>query len=143
MQEYLAPEQWKLELEYWFTMALARLQLAVFNTIEKAPGVNASQATNSWDENSLKIRCGSVKLYSPNYTTLSTLGIVVILGFVSLLIVLSLVDVMTSWIPTAWARRLTSDWNRLENLKLLEELTAWWSEIGEAADPLQTTVEPE
>jgi hypothetical protein len=141
-QEYLAPEQWKLELQYWFAMALARLQLEVFNTIEKPPSVDASQAINSWNGNSLKSLCGRVKFHSPNFTTLSTTGICVILGFVSLLIVLSFVDVVMSWIPSAWARRLTSDWNRLENLKLLEELTAWWDEIGEAADPLQINVEP-
>ena len=140
-QEYLAPEQWKIELEYWFAMALARLQLAVFNTIEKPPSVNASQAVNQWEGTGLKKLCGRVKFHSPSHTTLSTTGVAVVLGLVGLLTVLSFVDVVLGWVPTAWARGSTKDWNRLENLKLLEELEGWWSEIGEAADPLQVYVE--
>lgn len=141
VQEHLAPEQWKAELEYWFAMALAHLQLAIFNTIEKPPGVNVSQAVNQWEGTSLKKLCGRVKFHSPNHTTLSTIGVAVVLGLVALLTLASFVDIFLGWLPSAWARTLTQDWNRLENLQLLGELEGWWSEIVEAVDPLQINVE--
>ncbi|KAF2820659.1 hypothetical protein CC86DRAFT_428437 [Ophiobolus disseminans] len=140
-QEYVAPEQWKIELEYWFAVALARMQLAVFNTIEKPPGVDAAQAVNQWDGTSLTNLCGRVKFQSRSHTTLSTTGVAVVLGFVLVLTILSFVDVVFGCVPGAWARRMTRDWNRLENLRMLEELEGWWREVGEAADPLQVQVD--
>ncbi|KAK2923518.1 hypothetical protein FoTM2_017042 [Fusarium oxysporum f. sp. vasinfectum] len=49
-QVRIEPEQWKRELEYWFAVGLARLQLEVFGTVEKPPGVDPSMAVNLWEK---------------------------------------------------------------------------------------------
>ncbi|KAH7394528.1 hypothetical protein BKA66DRAFT_567464 [Pyrenochaeta sp. MPI-SDFR-AT-0127] len=141
VQFHLEPEQWKIELEYWFAMSMARLQLGIFNTIEKPPGVNVSQAINQWEGTSLKGLCGRVKFHSASHTTLSTMGIIVVLVVVIFLTLASSLDVILGWLPFAWARKLATDWENLENLKLLEELEGWWKEIGQASDPLQVHTE--
>lgn len=127
VQVYLDPEQWKLELEYWFATALARLQLEVFNTIEKPPGIDESIAYNFWQGTPLQDFCGKVKFYSPNHTSLSTVGIIIILVTVVLLTLGSIVDTVLDWIPMSWARNLIREWNRLEYLKLLEEAEKQWA----------------
>jgi hypothetical protein len=130
IQAYLEPEQWKVELEYWFAMALARLQLEIFNTIEKPPGVDKSTAYNQWEGTELKSMCGKIKFYSPNHTTLSATGIVVILAVVVLLTLGSAVDVILTWLPMKWAKKLVQEWERLENLKLLDDAEKWRADSG-------------
>lgn len=130
IQAYLEPEQWKLELEYWFAMALARLQLEVFNTIEKPPGVDESIAYNQWEGTELKSLCGKVKFHSPNHTTLNTVGIIVILGVVALLTLGSVMDIVLGRLPMGWARHMAKEWDALENLNLLEDAEKWRAEIS-------------
>ncbi|KAF2033198.1 hypothetical protein EK21DRAFT_86622 [Setomelanomma holmii] len=98
VQYYLGPEQWKIELEYWFIMALASLQFALFNTIGKSSGVNASEANIQWDGSALKQLCGRVKFHSPNHTTLSTVGLITMLCGVVLLTLLTFLDVVLGWL---------------------------------------------
>ncbi|KAH7086537.1 hypothetical protein FB567DRAFT_550023 [Paraphoma chrysanthemicola] len=141
VQFHLEPEQWKVELEYWFAMALARLQLAVFNTIEKPPSVNESQAINLWGRAGLQQLCGRVKYHSPNHTTLSTVGFGVTLGLVGLLTLLSFMDVYLGWLSMPWAKRMTARWNELDNLSLLEELEKWEGDVRRNVDPLMIAVE--
>lgn len=140
VQAYLAPEQWKLELEYWFAMALARLQLEIFNTIEKPPGVDESIAYNRWEGTELKDLCGRIKFYSPNHTTLSTVGTIVILVVVALLTIGSAIDVLLGWIPMDWARKMAKDWDALENLSLLEDAEKWRAENGQSG-PVESVTE--
>ena len=89
-------------------MSLACLQLEIFNTIEKPPGVDDSIAYNRWEGTKLKdlCVCGRIKLYSPGHTTLSTVGIIVILVVVALLILGSAVDTVLGWLPMDWAKRV-------------------------------------
>jgi hypothetical protein len=94
-------EQWKRELEYWFAVGLARLQLEVFGTVEKPPGVDASVAVNVWDQPkyaALKALCGGIKFRSPRHTSLSALGFGLTLGVSGVLVLLSFADVVVPWL---------------------------------------------
>lgn len=137
VQHHLEPEQWKVELEYWFAMAMARLQLEIFNTIEKPPGVDELQAYNQWESNGLNSLCGRIKFRSPDHSTLSTTGIVVVLTLVGLLTLVSLLDMILAWVPAQWAKNLIEEWERLENLQLLEELEAWLNRARDSNDLLE------
>lgn len=121
MQAYLEPEQWKLELVYWFAMAFARLQLEIFNTIEKLSGVDESIAYNQWEDTELKWLRGRVKLYSPYHTTLSTVGIIVTLVVVALLSIRSIVDIVLREIPAKWRNKIVKKWDKLKVSHLLED----------------------
>lgn len=44
----LDPEQWKVERRYWFKMAHARVQLEMFNTIERPADVDPERSQNLW-----------------------------------------------------------------------------------------------
>lgn len=144
IQFHLEPEQWKLELEYWFAVAMARMQLEIFNTIEKAPAIDESFMYNTWNGTGLQRLCGRVKFHSSGHTTLSAVGIFVIVAIVVVLTVISLVDVFLMWFPFKWAKHVVEEWEKLENLELLNELEEWSEkkeeEAGEGA-PLQIRVE--
>ncbi len=121
-QYRLESEQWKLELDYWFSMALARLQLEVFNTIEKPPSVDAESAQNLWAAQPSLLRlCGRVKFRSVDHTTLSTIGVVVVLVVSCFLTVLSFFDVVVERCFRKRHSTLVSDWVDSENLTLLEK----------------------
>ncbi len=110
-QVRIEPEQWKRELEYWFAVGLARLQLEVFGTVEKPPGVDPSIAVNIWENDkykALKALCGGIKLKSPGHTSLSTLGFGFILGVSGVLALLSFADVVVPWTAIK-ATTLSSD----------------------------------
>lgn len=141
VQLRLEPEQWKIELEYWFAMALARLQLEIFNTIEKPPWVDESVASNSWEGKELKKICGKVKFYSGNHMTLSTVGIVAVLALVGFLTLASMLDVFLGWIPTEWGKSLIEEWNEMENLRLLDELDRDKDEVGQTNNSVHITHE--
>jgi hypothetical protein len=86
-------------------MALVRLQLEIFNPIEKPSGVNGSIAYNQWEGTVLMNICGKIKFYSPNHTTLSEVGAIAILVVVTLLTLGSAVDTVHGWLPLDWAKR--------------------------------------
>ena len=139
-QYYLESEQWKVELKYWFQMALARLQLDLFNSIQAPPGLNLAQAVNFWDSAELRSMCGRIKFHSPAHSSLSVLGFAMVVAIVGLLIAGSCVDVVLGWVPAKWARAVVAEWERLENLNLLFELEAWWARGEEWADPFEERV---
>jgi hypothetical protein len=115
-------EQWKRELEYWFAVGLARLQLEVFGTVEKPPGVDASMAVNHWDRPkymALKALCGGIKFRSPGHTSLSTLGFGLILGVSGVLVLLSFADVVVPWLLRGCGYGFW-EWEQSDMLKLLE-----------------------
>lgn len=98
-QTRLDEEQWKIELRYWFSMGLARLQLDIFESIERPPHVNESMAFNTWETYNLTDLCGRVKFRSPDHSSLSTVGIIVVLvGAVSLALA-SFFDVVIEHVP--------------------------------------------
>lgn len=129
-QMHLEPEQWKIELEYWFAMGMARLQLAILNTIEKPPSVDENSAINTWEGTGLKNLCGRVKLRSPNHMTLDTVGIVIVLSLVGFLTLGSLLDVVIGWIPTPWAQGVVKKWEKMDYLHLLEEIERLQDEVA-------------
>jgi len=138
-QQRLELDQWKRELEYWFAVGLARLQLEIFGTVEKPPGVNASLAVNMWDLDEfkgLKRLCGGVKFKSPGHTSLSTLGFGLVLGMSGLLILLSFADIVVPWLLRRRGYEFR-EWEQTDMLKLLERTLREWSWDTTVADPFQ------
>lgn len=122
-QVYLEPEQWKTELTYWFAMAMARLQLDVYKTIEKPENLDATAVQNKWSlgETPLKnVLCGRIKFVSPNHTSSSFFGIMLTLTLSFSLIVLSFFEVFIDRIPMDWWGSWTEKWILSENVMLLE-----------------------
>lgn len=128
-QYRLDPEQWKVELRYWFKMALARIQLAVFNTIEKSVHVDdAEWSRNLWadDDIILKEFCGCIKFRSSSHISLSTTGIAVIFLCTMILTFISFLDQL---IASRFLRgrfqfqHFISAWEETENLALLKRTT--------------------
>ncbi|KAF2623004.1 hypothetical protein BU25DRAFT_462394 [Macroventuria anomochaeta] len=61
-------------------------------------------------------------------------GIAVGVVIVALLTLGSVVEVVLGWVPLTWAKKLVKDWDRLENLKLLEDVEKHWAENGHTGD---------
>ncbi|KAH6666348.1 hypothetical protein B0J14DRAFT_201246 [Halenospora varia] len=122
-QLQLGANQWKIELESWFRMCLARLQLEIFNTIERPQNVDENRVVNIWKTNyePLLTVCGRIKFKSPNHTSLSTFGLIMILVFSAVLMLGSLIGMILP--TTRWTRRWKTviDWRRDEVLALLEK----------------------
>ena len=118
----LDPEQWKLELSYWFQTALARLQIEIFNTIEKPPTLDDERAQNAWDQDDIKLFCGNIKFRSPSHTSLSAAGILVVLLCSFTLTVASFIDLL---LALSWLRGIfpiiVFGWKENENLELLNK----------------------
>jgi hypothetical protein len=121
-QVRIEPDQWKREVEYWFAMGLARLQLEVFGTVEKPPGIDPGRAINIWEQpelRTLKALCGGIKFNSPKHTSISTLGLGIILGFSGLLILLSFTDAVALGFVHKRGKKLSA-WEETETTRLLE-----------------------
>lgn len=120
----LEPEQWKTELTYWFGLGMARLQLDVYKTIEKQDGRSIYGAMNTWADlrnGSIQdMLCGKIKFRSPNHTSLSFIGVMVVVVVSSVLIVLSFFEVFVDIMPAKWRGNRVSLWASSENLALLE-----------------------
>jgi hypothetical protein len=119
---YLEPEQWKTELKYWFSMALARLQLGVFHSIEKAPFLDDNRATNMFTNTPLMDMCGQVKYYSPNHTSMSFFGIMFTIVISGILILLSFAEALTFVLPQNMQEKYLKDWTKSENIELLRQV---------------------
>ncbi|KAF2868559.1 hypothetical protein BDV95DRAFT_596905 [Massariosphaeria phaeospora] len=137
LQYHLEPAQWKIELNYWFSMALARLQLELFNTIEKPPSVDEAQAVNTWSDSGLTSLCGRIKFRSANHASLSAVGVGLVVGLVTLLVLGSWVDGVLAWVPGEWAQRVVREWQEWENLSMLGEIEGWRARIGDLSDPFE------
>ena len=121
-QYRLDREQWKVELRYWFNMALARVQLAVFNTIEKSVHVDAERSRNLWADDDIVLNgfCGCIKFRSARHTSLSTTGIMVILLCTLTLTFISFLDqLIASRFLRGRFQHFISVWEETENLALL------------------------
>ncbi|RTE76467.1 hypothetical protein BHE90_009036 [Fusarium euwallaceae] len=120
----LEPEQWKTELTYWFGLGMARLQLDIYKTIEKHDGRSIEGAMNMWaDLGSGSVQdmlCGKIKFRSPNHTSLSFTGVIVVVAVSSVLITLSFFEVFVDLIPAKWRGDRVLVWASSENLALLE-----------------------
>ncbi|KAH7161690.1 hypothetical protein EDB81DRAFT_756199 [Dactylonectria macrodidyma] len=117
----LEPEQWKMELKYWFAVAMSRLQLNVYKTAEKPEGLDPNRSRNLLaDVPFIEVLCGSIKFVSSNHTSLSFVGVVVIVVVSASLLFLSFFEVLISLVPSKWHGRWASQWESSENLALLE-----------------------
>lgn len=121
-QYRLNPEQWKVELRYWFQMALARVQIEIFNTIERPIDVDPERTQNIWAKDVTSALCGNIKFRSANYTSLSTTGIIVILLGATILTMISFLDqLLASRFLVDRFQKLISAWEETENLALLKQ----------------------
>jgi hypothetical protein len=143
-QVRIEPEQWKRELEYWFATGLARLQLEIFGTVEKPPGVDRSMAVNLWGKDkfkALKALCGGIKFTSPGHTSLSTLGFGLILGMSGVLVLLSFADVVVPWLLRRRGYEF-QEWKQTDMLKLLERTLEVERCLDTVADPFLNGEKP-
>lgn len=121
-QVRLRKEQWKFELEYWFMTALARLQLEILNTIDKPQNLDESMAKNQWATGALsgmQTLCGRIKFRSPGHTSLSALGLVMILVFSGVLLLVSGMGAGLYWLEWMGRWSVVREWRRDEVLALL------------------------
>lgn len=122
LQDRLDPEQWKVELRYWFQMALARMQLEVFNTIERPGDVDPDRTQNIWGKDVTRYLCGNVKFRSADHTSLSVAGIVAIVSCAALLTIISFLDqLIASKFLRSRFSNFISTWEETENLALLKK----------------------
>ncbi|KAM6536143.1 hypothetical protein FALCPG4_005660 [Fusarium falciforme] len=117
---YLEPEQWKTEVTYWFALALARLQLGIYNTIERPVGVDLNRTVNRWADTPMMSLCGRVKYRSANHTSLSFVGVVVVVVVSITIIILSFFEVVIDLMPSRWLKNRVLQWGSSDNLALLE-----------------------
>ncbi|KAH9212741.1 hypothetical protein DL95DRAFT_303675 [Leptodontidium sp. 2 PMI_412] len=121
-QSKLSDRQWILEFEFWFTMALARLQLGIFNTIERPLGLDDTKAFNFFaleGNEAIYNICGRIKFNDPNHTSLSTFGLIMILVFSLSLMLASFVGILLPLIPFVKRWRPLLEWERDDALALL------------------------
>ncbi|KAI8710371.1 hypothetical protein NCS52_01582100 [Fusarium sp. LHS14.1] len=123
-QARLDPEQWKTELTYWFGLGMARLQLDIYKTTEKHDGHDVDGAVNTWADlpngSMQDTLCGKIKFRSPNHTSLSFLGVMVVVVVSSVLIILSFFEVFVDLMPAKCRGSRVLLWASSENLALLE-----------------------
>lgn len=118
----LDPEQWKIEVRYWFKMALARIQLEIFNTVERPVNVDPKQSKNGWEEGLQLVLCGNIKFRSANHTSLSVAGIAAILLCTIVLTTISFFDLLlASRFLRGRFQNFISPWEETENLALLKK----------------------
>ena len=132
-QFYLHPNQWAVELNYWFSMCLARLQLELFNTIERPPSLDMTRAHNVWAGTPLMKLCGTVKFNSPDHMSLSALGLGLILALAVLLIALSFTDMVVVW--ALRKKRVLNSWEETEIFSLLDTACVLYDNRAALADP--------
>ena len=114
----IAPEQWKVELGYWFSASLARLQLEIFNTIDKPPGVDTEIAENTWSTGTdIRSICGRVKYRSVSHTSISVVGLLVIVCMSAFFMIVSFMDFPATLLLRKW--EFIRRWVETENLALL------------------------
>ncbi|KAH7333114.1 hypothetical protein BKA65DRAFT_479680 [Rhexocercosporidium sp. MPI-PUGE-AT-0058] len=136
-QSKLSDRQWILEFEFWFTMALARLQLGIFNTIERPLGLDDTRTFNFFaveGREAIYNLCGRIKFNDPNHTSLSTFGLILILVFSLFLMFASLMGTLLPLIPFVKRWRPLVEWERDDALALLASDYEWVESFHVAFD---------
>jgi hypothetical protein len=145
-QYQLYPEQWKFELQYWFSVGLAQLQLNLFTTIQAQPDLDVKQLGNTFDELPiLRLVCGRVKFHSSQHTTMSVLGIATVLAVSFFMTVISYLDVIFKrlFMRSRVFGRAMQTWEATENLQLLraaEKLSSGLQEKGSQHEDMRHEV---
>ncbi|KAM0431287.1 hypothetical protein ACHAPT_005258 [Fusarium lateritium] len=119
-QYFLEKEQWKTEVTYWFAVAIAKLQLSIFNTIQGPSGLPPNSTMNLWADSPNMNLCGRIKYRSAGHTSLSFVGVVVVIVVSAFLITVSLFDIIVDRVPKKWRGRRLTQWEASESLALLE-----------------------
>ena len=142
IQTRLADEQWKIELEGWFCIALARIQLYGLRVV-KTPAPDHSRIKKYSNESlpDVKKMCNIVKFHSAEHTTLSATWIIIILAFVVLVTIFSFGD---SWMAFVWKKGtegLLKPWENNEKLRLLLEAEQMEESSGSSLGEVKNTSE--
>ena len=133
-QSNLDPEQWKVELNYWFSMGLAHLQLDIFGSIQIHPGMDTSISTNLLDEREqLRQLCGRITFHSENHRSLSVIGMAVVLFSMVALTAVSLMDWVLGRFAEGMLGETVSKWKSSEMLELLRR-AEYPEEAGEKSN---------
>jgi hypothetical protein len=95
----LHPEQWKLEVERWFQIPLAVLELSPYHGLQAPQELDLSLVENTVS-GSLRELCTRVKFHSADHTTMSVVGIAIIVVTALLLTAISYADVVLGLLPS-------------------------------------------
>ncbi|PVI04240.1 hypothetical protein DM02DRAFT_611668, partial [Periconia macrospinosa] len=118
----LPPEQWKIEVDHWFSLAMARLQLGAFSTIERRPGVDPERVRNLWEGQRIQDSlCGHIKFKSPGHTSLSFFGVMFVVVVCALILLASFFEEVLEKVLRRWLEGRMVGWSAAENLALLKE----------------------
>lgn len=120
-QYLISKEQWKLEVQNWFRIGLAIMQMSPQRMISN-PELDRTRVSNVWNSSDpiVAAACGIVKSRSPQHITLSMLGIVIVLVFTAVLTMISYLDQILSWLFPGRQSRSLSRWEKNSYLHLLQ-----------------------
>lgn len=95
-QETIPDDPWHRELEAWFGIALAKMQLAVVSMALESPHLSTDGFLNYLDQNpDMKDICGMIKFRNGNYSNVNGIGLVVTMGVcIILLFIISVVELL-------------------------------------------------
>lgn len=122
VQYRLAKEQWKIELRYWFSVSLARIQMDIFSTIAKPPALAETNVENFWQTQlpGLLQYCGKIKFRTSDFTSMSALGIGFIIALAVLLMAGSYCELLAGRFQKG--KPFVQKWDEMESLALFYEL---------------------
>jgi hypothetical protein len=121
VQYLISKEQWKLEVENWFRIGLAIMQMKPHRMIS-TPELDRSRVSNIMNKSEPynAAACTIVKSRSPKHVTLSMFGIVTVLVFSALLTLVSYLDQILGWLFSGRQWRGLSRWEQSSYLHLLQ-----------------------
>jgi hypothetical protein len=95
----------------------------MFNTIERPKNVDEQRAENTWAGNQAVLQqlCGRVKFRSSRHTSISALGLVLIVSFSGLLMLISFAETSLPFIRRSKRWRFIVEWERDDMLALLSK----------------------
>ena len=109
-QYLLSKDQWKIEVENWFRISMARLQIAPFRIIS-TPKLDTQRVRNIMNMTNRKsAACSIIKFHFPQYATLSLFGILIIVVLSIVLTILNYVDSLLSLLFLTHVLRCLQYW---------------------------------
>ncbi|KAF2878506.1 hypothetical protein BDV95DRAFT_601146 [Massariosphaeria phaeospora] len=120
VQYLLSDGQWKLELENWFRIGLAILQMSPYRTIS-TPELDKSRVQNLMSEARAATACSAVQFRSSKHVTLSVFGILLVVILSLCFTALSYMDSILSLLLPQQASSILLGWEENGYLHLLEK----------------------
>ncbi|KAI9779283.1 MAG: hypothetical protein M1816_003623 [Peltula sp. TS41687] len=95
----LPSNQWELEVQYWFSTALANLQMIMVDTATGPTDANLTPWLHRPQNREERLACRSQKIRSDSFASFSTLGLVILLSVGGLIIIISFfLEFLVEWI---------------------------------------------